>query len=231
MNGYSDGSPLSTITISAYAPGDPKTSAELGRRVRRQLTWVKPMVGDLTSANADALIISANNWLSPGSGNARFVYDRGGTAFKKALKEAKSKRKSYRRGTAITLPGGSLVDAVGHRRFLIHAVTTLYEKGKGKSRRVPAALRDVYWATRNALKEAKRIGARSVAVSLMCARPGYHILQNDEEAPFAMARAIMEAINDLRTELFSAIEQVEFVFPSVKLFSSLVPRLFFLSCR
>ena len=42
-----------------------------------------------------------------------------------------------------------------------------------------------------------------------------------------MARAAMQAIDDLRPELVDTLKRIEFLFPTSDLFASITPRLFF----
>jgi O-acetyl-ADP-ribose deacetylase (regulator of RNase III) len=186
-------------------PGAARTVAELG--------WIRMTVGDLFDAATDAVVVSANNWLKPGSGAARAAVDRGGPAVAAELRALRQRLAPLRRASVVTLPGGALQDAAGHRRHLIHVVTTWYDCAPdGSQERVPATPRDVFEATTAALREAARLGARSVALTPMCARPGYSAVPPGD-ALRLMGQAVLTAAHELRVELADSLERVELMVP------------------
>ncbi|MDF1667597.1 MAG: macro domain-containing protein, partial [Planctomycetota bacterium] len=169
--------------------------------------------GDFFDANAEALVISANNWLRPGSGAAKEALDRGGPGFAEALRELQPSEDPLPHGSALVIPGFNLTDALGHRKHLIHAVTTWYTKksgGKAFLRRIPTTPKQIYKATQASLREAVRCGAKTVAFKLMSARPGYNTVP-DDLATMIMGCTLLSAINDMRPECCDAISQISLV--------------------
>lgn len=194
--------------------------------LRRELNWVRPVLCELADCGAEALIVSANNWLFPGSGNARVVFDRAGVETQAAIMRAQPVDQPLPRGAIVTVHGGQLTDTLGSRQWLIHAVTTSYRQRtkNGVRDRLPSSPRDIYEATRNALLEAVSRNARSVGLTLMCARDGYHALSRSE-ADLHMARAAVTAANDLRTSLSDKLEQIVFCLPQYEVFQRIAPRI------
>lgn len=99
-------------------------------------------------------------------------------------------------GTAFEGPAGDLERA--GIRWLIHAVAMGYEAFDGRSARgrIPATPESVAAATRAALVRALALGATSLALPLMGARPGYNSL--GERAAETMLASMLGAINELR---------------------------------
>ena len=84
------------------SPFLPALTREVARHLDRELRLMEPIVGELTDCNAEALVISANNWLFPGSGSARLAYDHGGQETQAAINERRPTTEPLARGTTVT---------------------------------------------------------------------------------------------------------------------------------
>jgi O-acetyl-ADP-ribose deacetylase (regulator of RNase III) len=180
-------------------------------------------LGDLFDADTDALVISANNWLKAGSGAARAAVDRGGPEVLAALQAHRTRAAPLPRAAIVTLPGGRLQDPLGRRRQLIHVVTTWYDRqADGSLTLVPATPQHVCDATTAAIREAARLGARSVALMPMCARPGYSTL-SDTDARRVMTRTTFQAAQEAASTLDGRLERIELVLPDLAALALLQP--------
>ena len=100
-------------------------------------------------------------------------------------------------------PSGKLWDkATNARRLLIMAVCVGYQRWDGQNvhQRILATPESVYQATLAALRLASSEHVQSIALPLMCARPGYSTVAV-HEAKQIMLGQMISAINDLRSEL------------------------------
>ncbi|MEX2173594.1 MAG: protein kinase [Pirellulaceae bacterium] len=204
-----------TIVLAADSAQGRSQKSQLHLVLQKQLRLLHPVMGDILDCNAEALVVSANNWLVAGSSTTRKIYNRGGKQVREALSNAQPEGKPLVRGAIVTIPGCKLRDSLGNRRYLIHTVTTCYQERTttGVEKRIPASPSDVYQSTTNAIIEALRLNARSVGMTIMCAREGYHTLEQSQ-ARVQMALASARAVNDLRTEMVGRIDRVFFCLPS-----------------
>ncbi len=161
------------------------------------------VTGNVTESHCECLVISANNWLFPGSGNARLAADKGGQEVTAFLRRARQAQCPLTIGSAMISPSGKLWDkATNARRLLIMAVCVGYQSWDGQNvhQRILATPESVYQATLAALRLASSEHVQSIALPLMCARPGYSTVAV-HEAKQIMLGQMISAINDLRSEL------------------------------
>lgn len=175
----------------------PLHSASAESAIREQAQLISfPLGRDMFANGHDAVVISANNWLVPGSGGARAAWQQAGSALWHAIEARRRAQAPLPMGTAFEGPAGDLERA--GIRWLIHAVAMGYEAFDGRSARgrIPATPESVAAATRAALVRALALGATSLALPLMGARPGYNSL--GERAAETMLASMLGAINELR---------------------------------
>lgn len=143
-------------------------------------------------APAEAIVISANNWLDAGSGEALEVRQRTGPAYDVACRRVASAAPpgGLTPGTAVTMLGHALTPN-GPPKVIVQAITIRYPQRGSAHGRVKATPNIVYRAASAALYEANRHNAHTVAVYLMTLRNGYctrpaHVMAD------AMCRALVD---------------------------------------
>ena|SRR5256714_1464072 len=123
----------------------PQGSDNTGKAARMHVEAVQ---GDITAESVDAIVNAANEQLAPGGGVCGAIHDAGGPAI-----EAECRRIGHcPTGGAVATTAGELP-----ARFVIHAVGPVWHGGDRSEADLLA------FAYTNALDEAERVGARSVA--------------------------------------------------------------------
>lgn len=138
--------------------------------------------GDITEVGADAIVVPANSRLIMGGGVAGAVKRKGGAEIER---QAVSKG-PIRIGEAVSTGAGAL-----KARYIIHAPTMEAPAGE-------TSLEKVYLATRAAIKEAVRLGVKSLAFPGMGTGVGG---LNPSQAARQMMKAIKESVEEDAGEL------------------------------
>lgn len=130
------------------------------------------------------------------------------------LRRLQSMRCPLEMGEAIEADPAGLTDPVsGARTNWYYGISVGYRKMKDgrPAGRIPATPESVYKTVVSVLRLANRDGVRSLALPLMCARPGYSTVPSDR-AGAVMAESMIRAINDTRPEL--GITRIDLYVPS-----------------
>jgi len=141
----------------------------------------------------DAIVDSANNYLIPGSGLAKFLDEQVGTPYREAkerLLQENSGELTHGLSYFIQLPSP-------HGRILkgiIEAVSIRYHREPGGGlARLPTRDSHINTCVYQALWQAHDHGCRSIAIPQLASRPGYSIYEGNL-APAVMTGATLNAI-------------------------------------
>ena len=155
------------------------------------------------SLPAEAIVCSANNWLKMGTGSAGAVLKAGGQIIQDECDKLLSQHgwTPFSIGSAVYTHSGNLKGPNKQREYVIHAIGMGYKKRVGDhvQGRILATPHSVYQAVMSAMRVAADLGVRSIAFPLMCARPGYSIL-SEEESPIVMAESMLKAIQSAKRQ-------------------------------
>ena len=150
--------------------------------------------GDITQQTVDAIVNAANSTLMGGGGVDGAIHRAGGPEI---LAECKQLREStYPDG----LPAGQAAATTGGElpaRWVIHTVGPVYAKTEDRSATLASAYRE-------SLREAKRIGAHSVAFPAISA--GVYGWPMDDAA-----RIAVETVGEMADEVGDVVNRVVFV--------------------
>ncbi len=188
---------LEDIRLSSF------DSEPVFRAFARQVKLVSFRDDDIFRSKSHALVVSANNWLYPGSGGAKKACQLGGSSLCENLSKLRSGSANYSIGSAIEGCPGDLEDkSSGYCARLFYSIAMGYqclENGK-PVKRILASPASVYNAVVATLRLANAHGVKSIAFPLMCARPGYSTVP-ESSAALIMAESMLCAVNDIRDEL------------------------------
>lgn len=154
--------------------------------------------GSVVDEDVDAIVCSANNWLILGSGVAGEIKLHGGPSIQQEcdLIIQHNGGNPVAIGTAHCTGAGEFLNRKKNLKHIIHAVGMGYKVRKENDLfdRILATPETVFQAVTNTLVIANQTGVRTIAIPLMCARPGYSDVEA-EEAPKIMLDATIKAIN------------------------------------
>jgi O-acetyl-ADP-ribose deacetylase len=154
--------------------------------------------GDITDQRVDAVVNAANPTLMGGGGVDGAIHRKGGPSILDACRSIRSERypDGLPTGEAVVTGGGNL-----EARFVVHTVGPVYGGGSSGARALLAS------AYRSALREARSVGARTVAFpSISTGAYGYPVEEAAEEALATVARVLgdyPDAFDEVRFVLFS----------------------------
>lgn len=186
------------------------SGSEAARRAfAKQLSLIRCVSRGILDSDCETIVVSANNWLVPGTGIAKLAAERGGAEVTRVVLQMRRQRCPLALGSAVEVPSGG-IRAGSARKAVIYAVAMGYREFDGKQarNRILATPDSVYRAVVSALRLASEKGSRSIALPLMCARPHYSEVPI-EQAPSVMFRTMVRAVNDLRPEL--TMDRIEIV--------------------
>ncbi|HSW88795.1 MAG TPA: macro domain-containing protein [Candidatus Saccharimonadales bacterium] len=181
-------------------------------------TVIQIKQGSVIYQEVDAIVCSANNWLHLGTGNAGEIKEAGGKTIQIECNQIinNNEGKPLEIGKAVITKAGNLTTKEGKRKYIIHAIGLGYkEKRDGNLyNRIPATQNTIFQAVVNALEVASQKGITSIAFPLMCARPGYSTLP-EEQAPKLLLQSMIQAIKyfDTRnhgiTNVFIVLQNID----------------------
>ena len=166
--------------------------------------------GSVVDEDVDAIICSANNWLILGSGVAGEIKLHGGPSIQHECDLIIQNNGGHpvAIGTAHCTGAGEFLYSKKHLKHIIHAVGMGYKTRKENDLfdRILATPESVFQAITNTLAIANNMGVHTIAIPLMCARPGYSVVEA-EDVPKVMLDATVNAINAY-AERENSIKQV-----------------------
>ena len=155
----------------------------------------------------DVIVNSANNYLIPGSGLAKYLRRKLPKRYENSCNDLLSRNK-LEKGKAYFIP---LPNQYRMKAGIIEAITIEYYKNKKGLTRIESNSKDIYNCIYASLELCDEKGFKSIAFPQMASRPGYSIYK---EQPYRkMIASTFLAINDYLESTNSNIKEI-FIHPS-----------------
>lgn len=139
--------------------------------------------------SVDAIVNSANNYLIPGSGLAKYLRQKLSLEYDRCCDELSKGNLTFGEAYFIPIPSQFRI-----KKGIIEAISIKYEKINGRLHHIPSAGKDIYNCIYNSLKIADENKLQTIAIPQMASREGYSIYPKN--AGKAMLSATILAIKD-----------------------------------